>query len=206
VEHFLETWGYVAVFVLSFISSMGIPVGAEVAIIYGGVLARGQIPGEPHHLNVVVVILIATLADVLGSVAGYLIGYFGGRPVIDRFGKYALLTHKDLDRAEAWFAKRGDSVVLFGRLIPLLRTFVSFAAGLSEMAIAKFVAFTAVGCLIWCTILTTVGYSLGSTYTHVLKAFSFAGYVLAFLVIITVAVLFWHRLRILRSERSDRSE
>ena len=67
MEHFLETWGYVAVFALSFISSMGLPVGAEVAIIYGGVLASGQVAGEPHHLNVVVVILIATLAEVLGS-------------------------------------------------------------------------------------------------------------------------------------------
>lgn len=201
MEHFLETWGYVAVFGLAFISSLGIPVGAEVAIIYGGVLASGQITNEPHHLNVVVVILVATLAEVLGSLGGYLIGYFGGRPLIDRFGKFVLLTHKDLNRAEAWFAKRGDSVVLFGRLIPLLRSLVSFAAGLGEMAITKFVVFTAIGCAIWCSILTTVGYSLGSSYSHVLKAFSFAGYVAAVLVIIAVAVLFWHRLRVVRSER-----
>jgi membrane protein DedA with SNARE-associated domain len=70
MEHFLETWGYLAVFVLSFISSMGLPVGAEAAIIYGGVLASGQIPNEPHHLNLAVAILVATAAEVLGSVAG----------------------------------------------------------------------------------------------------------------------------------------
>src|SRR6202044_1311982 len=81
---FLETWGYLAVFVLSFISSMGLPVGAEVAIIYGGVLASGQIANEPHHLNVVAVIGVALLAEVLGSFAGYLIGYFGGRALVDR--------------------------------------------------------------------------------------------------------------------------
>ena len=202
VEHFLETWGYVAVFGLSFVSSMGLPVGAEVAIIYGGVLASGQIPNEPHHLNVVVVILIATLAEVLGSLAGYLIGSFGGRALGDRFGKYVLLTHKDLDRAEVWFAKRGDPVVLFGRFIPLLRSFVSFAAGLGEMAITKFVVFTVIGCAVWCTVLTSVGYSLGASYNHVLKAFSYAGYVAAVLVVIAVAVLFWHRLRVLRSERA----
>jgi membrane protein DedA with SNARE-associated domain len=202
VEHFLETWGYVAVFGLSFVSSMGLPVGAEVAIIYGGVLASGQIPNEPHHLNVVVVILIATLAEVLGSLAGYLIGSFGGRALVDRFGKYVLLTHKDLDRAEVWFAKRGDPVVLFGRFIPLLRSFVSFAAGLGEMAITKFVVFTVIGCAVWCTVLTSVGYSLGASYNHVLKAFSYAGYVAAVLVVIAVAVLFWHRLRVLRSERA----
>ena len=206
MEHFLETWGYLAVFGLSFISSMGLPVGAEAAIIYGGVLASGQILNEPHHLNLVVVIVVATLAEVLGSLAGYLIGYYGGRPLVDKVGKYVLLTHKDLDRAEAWFARRGEPVVLFGRFIPLLRSFVSFAAGLGEMAIAKFLVFTVIGCAIWCTVLTSVGYGLGSSYQHVLKAFSYAGYVAAVLVVIAVAVLFWHRLRVMREERRSISE
>jgi membrane protein DedA with SNARE-associated domain len=202
VEHFLETWGYLAVFVLSFISSMGLPVGAELAIIYGGVLASGQITGEPHHLNVVAVILVAALGEVLGSSAGYAIGYFGGRPAVDRFGKYVLLTHKDLDRAESWFAKRGEPVVLFGRFVPLLRSFVSFVAGLAEMSIGKFLIFTTIGCVVWCAVLTSVGYSLGSSYNHAIKAFSYAGYVAAALALIAVAVLFWHRLRVVRSERS----
>ncbi|HEY7915584.1 MAG TPA: DedA family protein [Acidimicrobiales bacterium] len=200
MEHFLATWGYLAVFVLSFISSMGLPVGAEVAIIYGGVLASGQVVGV-HPLNLVLVIVVATLAEVLGSLAGYLIGYFGGRPLVDKVGKYVLLTHRDLDRAEAWFARRGEPVVLFGRFIPLLRSFVSFAAGLGEMAIAKFIVFTVIGCAIWCTALVSLGYSLGSTYHHVLKAFSYAGYVAAVLVVIAVVVLFLHRFRQLREER-----
>src|SRR6202021_1619350 len=74
MEHFLETWGYLAVFVLSFISAVGLPVGSEVAVIYGGVLASGQIPNEPHHLNLFAVILLATLAELVGSAVGYLIG------------------------------------------------------------------------------------------------------------------------------------
>jgi membrane protein DedA with SNARE-associated domain len=203
MENFLESWGYVAVFVLSFISSMGLPVGAEVAIIYGGVLASGQIPNEPHHLNLVAVIVVAIAAEVLGSLAGYLIGYFGGRTLVDRFGKYVLLTHKDLDRAEAWFARRGEPFVLFGRFIPLLRSFVSFAAGLGEMAIAKFLLFTVVGCAIWCAALTSVGYELGSSYRHVLKAFSDVGYVLGALFVIAVVILFVHRLRVVRAERPE---
>ncbi len=201
MEHFLETWGYVAVFGLSFISSMGLPVGAELAVIYGGVLASGQIPHEPHHLNVVIVIVLATLAEVLGSLAGYLIGFYGGRPLVDRFGKYVLLTHKDLDRAEAWFDRHGEPLVLFGRFIPLLRSFVSFAAGLGEMAIGKFVAFTVIGCAIWVTVLASLGDALGSSYNHVLKGFSYAGYALAALAVIAVAVLFVHRLRVVREER-----
>ncbi|HEY1989494.1 MAG TPA: DedA family protein [Acidimicrobiales bacterium] len=203
MEHFLETWGYLAVFALSFISSMGLPVGAEVAIIFGGVLASGQIANEPHHLNLILVIVLATLAEVLGSLAGYLIGYYGGRPLVNKLGKYVLLTHRDLDRAEAWFARRGEPVVLFGRFIPLLRSFVSFAAGLGEMAMAKFVTFTVIGCAVWCTVQASVGYGLGSSYHRVLNDFSYAGYVAAGLVVIAVGVLFVHRLRVVRLERAE---
>jgi membrane protein DedA with SNARE-associated domain len=200
VEHFLATWGYAAVFVLSFISSMGLPVGSELAIIYGGVLASGQVSGV-NPLNLAVVILVALLGEVLGSVAGYAIGRYGGRTLVDRVGKYVLLTHKDLDRAEAWFARRGEPFVLFGRFIPLLRSFVSFAAGLGEMAPVKFLAYTIVACAIWCTALSSLGYSLGSSYKHVLNAFSYAGYVAAVLAVIAVAFVFWHRWRQYRMER-----
>jgi membrane protein DedA with SNARE-associated domain len=200
LESFLETWGYLAVFVLSFISSMGLPVGAEVAIIYGGVLASSP-SHDPHHLNLALVIVVAILAEVLGSLAGYLIGYFGGRALVDRAGRYVLLTHRDLDRAEAWFARRGEPVVLFGRFIPLLRSFVSFAAGLGEMAFAKFLLFTVIGCAIWCTALTCLGYSLGGTYHHVLNGFSYAGYIAAALFVLAVLALFLHRFRVLREER-----
>jgi membrane protein DedA with SNARE-associated domain len=84
-----------------------------------------------------------------------------------------------------------------------LRSFVSFAAGLGEMAIAKFSLFTIIGCAIWCTALCSLGYSLGSSYNHVLKAFSYAGYVLAVLAVIAVAVVFWHRLREYRKQRDS---
>ena len=202
---FLETWGYLAVFVLSFISSMGLPVGAEVAIIFGGVLASSASSALPHHhhLNLALVIVVAILAEVLGSSTGYGIGYFGGRTLVDRVGKYVLLTHRDLDRAEAWFARRGEPVVLFGRFVPLLRSFVSFAAGLGEMAFAKFLLFTVIGCAVWCTALTSLGYSLGGTYNHVLKGFSDAGYVAVALFVVAVVALFLHRFRVLRAERQS---
>jgi membrane protein DedA with SNARE-associated domain len=118
-------------------------------------------------------------------------------------GKYVLLTHRDLDRAEAWFARRGEPVVLFGRFVPLLRSFVSFAAGLGEMAFAKFLLFTVIGCAVWCTALTSLGYSLGATYNHVLKGFSDAGYVAVALFVVAVVALFLHRFRVLRAERQS---
>jgi membrane protein DedA with SNARE-associated domain len=207
VEEFLKSAGYGAVFALSFISSMGLPVGAELALIYGGVLASGQVPGEGKPLSLAVVIIVAVLGEFLGSLAGYSIGRYGGRALVDKVGKYVLLTHRDLDRAEAWFGRRGEPVVFFGRFVPLLRSFVSFAAGLGEMPVAKFSLFTLIACAIWCTALCSLGYSLGSSYNHVLKAFSYAGYVLGALAVIAVAVVLWHRLREYRKQRDEgRSE
>ena len=210
LNNFLLHYSYFAVFILSFISSMGIPAGSEVAIIGGGALASGEVhkltasgatsSTEFFPLSLVLVILLALLGEVLGSTAGYLIGLKGGRAAVDKWGKYLLLTHKDLDRAEAWFARRGDPLVLFGRFIPLLRSFVSFAAGLAEMAFAKFLLFTAIGCAIWCTALTLLGYSLGSTYDSVQKKFSYATYAIAVLVVVAVALLIWKRIRDRREE------
>jgi membrane protein DedA with SNARE-associated domain len=206
VEEFLRSAGYGAIFALSFVSAMGLPVGAEIALIYGGVLASGQVHGV-KPLQLAVVIIVALLGELLGSAAGYGIGRFGGRTLVDRVGKYVLLTHKDLDRAEAWFARRGEPVVLFGRFIPLLRSFVSFAAGLGEMALPKFAVYTVIGCAVWCTALCSLGYALGSSYNHVLNAFSFAGYVLGALAVVAVALVIWHRVREVRRqgglERAD---
>jgi membrane protein DedA with SNARE-associated domain len=207
MTHFLYSHSYLAIFGLSLISSLGIPVGAELAIIGGGALASGLVSIHGHgappffHLNIVAVIVLATVGEVIGSLAGYLIGRYGGRPLVDKVGKYVLLTHKDLDRAEQWFARRGEPLVLFGRFVPLLRSFVSLAAGLGEMALAKFLAFTVLGCAIWCTILTLVGRSLGGTYDHVVKNFSYAGYVLAALAVLAVAFVLYHRIRAVRLER-----
>ena len=201
MTHFLVSAGYAAVFVLSFISSMGLPVGSELAIIGGGALATGKVTGQGEPLNLAVVIILATLGELLGSAAGYAIGRYGGRPLVDRVGKYVLLTHKDLDRAEAWFARRGEPVVFFGRFIPLLRSFVSFAAGLGEMAIGKFLLFTVIACAIWCSALASIGYGLAGTYDQVVKGFSYAGYVLVALAVVAVAVVFWHRYRSYKAEQ-----
>jgi membrane protein DedA with SNARE-associated domain len=202
MEHFLESWGYVAIFVLSLISSAGLPVGAEPALIYGGVLASGQVPSEIHPLDLFLVIVVATVGEVIGSLSGYSIGRFGGRPLINRAGRYILLTHGDVDRAEAWFLRRGEWLVLFGRLIPLLRSVVSLAAGLSQMAVTRFLLFTSIGCGLWCTALACLGYGLGASYRHLLNAFRAGSIVVAVILVAAVAVAFVHRLRHVRSEQT----
>ena len=203
MENFLVHWGYLAIFIATLVSSMGIPIGSEIAIGYGGALASGEITTTGHiHLSLWAVIVVAVAGELVGSSIGYAIGYFGGRPLVDRVGKYILLTHKDLDRAEAWFDGRGEWVVLFGRLVPLVRSFISLAAGLAEMKKSKFFVMTVIGCTIWCAALAGIGYSLGASWQHVLKDFSDAGYVAIVLVVLAIAGLIAHRVRTLRAERS----
>ena len=201
MEHLLATWGYLALFVVTLLASLGIPVGSEIAMGYAGALASGQLSVH-HHLQLVVVIAVSTLGELVGSSCGYLIGRFGGRPLVDRVGKFVLLTHKDLDRADAWFSRRGESVVFFGRFIPLVRSFISVAAGIGEMKVVRFVAFTLAACAIWCATLASIGYGLGSSWHHAIKAFSYVGYLAAAVVVIALALFTVHRVRQLRAERT----
>lgn len=201
MDHFIATGSYLALFAITFTSSLGIPIGSEAATGYAGALASGAL--ATAHLNLGLVIVTAVIGETVGSTAGYLVGRYGGRPLVDRVGKYVLLTHRDLDRAEAWFARRGEPFVFVGRLIPLMRSFVSVAAGLGEMAYGKFLAFTVAGSAVFTAALAGIGYSLGSTWHHVIKDFSYAGYVIAALIVVAVLVLIYHRITVLRSERAQ---
>jgi membrane protein DedA with SNARE-associated domain len=203
LEHILATWGYFALFGLAALAALGIPVGSEIAIGYAGVLASGQIvTGRHDHLQLGLVVLVATLGEVMGSTVGYAIGHFGGRSFIDRVGKYVLLTHKDLDRAEAWFARRGEPLVFFGRFVPFVRSFVSIAAGIGEMAVAKFLVFTLAACAIWCGALASIGFALGSSWHRIITDFGYVGYFAAGLVIVVALLFIIHRVRQLRLEHA----
>jgi membrane protein DedA with SNARE-associated domain len=199
MEHFIATWSYLAIFGLTLISSLGIPVGSEIAIGYGGALASGALS---PRLSLAAVILVAVAGELTGSAAGYAVGRFGGRALVDRVGRYVLLTHRDLDRADAWFARRGEPFVFVGRLIPLLRSFVSLAAGLGEMPLVKFALFTVAGCAVWCAALASIGYSLGSSWHRAVKDFNDVGYVAAALAVVLVVVVLVHRIRAVRAERA----
>lgn len=203
MEHFLASWGYVALFAVTLISAMGIPIGSELVMAYGGALASGQLTTTHHdHLVLVWVIVVGTLGEVVGSLIGYTIGYVGGRPVVDRLGKYVLVTRTDLDRAEAWLDGRGESAIFIGRLIPLIRSFVSLAGGLARMRLTKFVLFTVLGSAVFVAALSGIGYSLGHSWHTVIKDFSDAGYVALVLAVLAVAAVVVHRIRLLRRERA----
>jgi membrane protein DedA with SNARE-associated domain len=203
LEHFLATWGYLALFAIAALAALGIPLGSEIAIAYGGVLASGKVVSGHHdHLQLALVIVVASLGELAGSLGGYAIGRAGGRSLVDRVGKYVLLTHKDLDRAEQWFDRRGDSLVFFGRYIPLVRSFISIAAGIGEMALAKFITLTLAACTIWCAALASIGFALGSSWHHIITDFSYVGYIGAGMAVATGVAFIVHRLRQLQLERA----
>jgi membrane protein DedA with SNARE-associated domain len=207
MEHILATWGYLALFVIAAIAALGIPVGSEIVIAYAGVLASGQnVVGRHDHLELVIVIVVAALGEVTGSLVGYAIGRSGGRSLIDGVGKYALLTHKDLDRAEGWFARRGEPFVFFGRFVPFVRSFVSIAAGVGEMSIATFVTFTLAACILWCGMLAEIGFALGSSWHHIVTAFGYVGYLAASVVVLLALTFIVHRIRQIRLERATSSD
>ena len=200
MTHFISTYGYLAVFLLTVVEAACIPIPSEVTLGLAGALASGAV--DPHHkLNLVLVIVIGVVGELIGSFVAYGVGRTGGRAFVDRFGKYLLLTHKDLDRAEAWFKRRGDSAVLFGRVVPVVRTFISFPAGVAEMPVVAFGVFTAIGVTVWIGVVAGIGYALGSSYHSLVKAFGDATYVVAGVVVVALVLSIVHRFRAMRAEQ-----
>jgi membrane protein DedA with SNARE-associated domain len=204
VEHFISSYGYLAVFLLTVAESACIPIPSELTLGLGGAFASGAtLSGAvAHHpLNLALVIVIGVVGSVLGSFIAYVVGRTGGRAFVDRFGKYVLLTHGDLDRAEAWFARRGDSAVMFGRVVPVVRTFISFPAGVAEMPLLPFGLFTTIGVTVWVGVLSGIGYALGSSYHSMVRAFGDVSYVVAGLVAVALVFGIVHRIRVVRAEQ-----
>lgn len=195
MEHLLSTWGYGALFLLTAIESCCIPLPSEITVGYAGVLSA------EHHLQIVAVILVATIGELCGSFLAWGIGRSGGRALVERYGKYVLLTKSDLDRATKWVDGKGEWGILIGRMVPLVRIFISLPAGIAEMKPLKFGICSLVGSLIWISTLAAIGYSLAGSWQSIAHDFQAAGYVLGVLVVVAVAVVVWHRLRTLKAEK-----
>jgi membrane protein DedA with SNARE-associated domain len=197
VQSFLSHSGYAALFVLAFAEACCVPFPSEVTFGFAGVLAASG------RFNLVAVIFLGTFAELVGSYLGYTIGRIGGRPLVERLGRYVLLTKKDLDRAERWLSGRGEFAVLVGRAMPILRSFTSLVAGTADMPAVRFGVFSLIGTLIYTTCLSVIGYEVGNTWHRVAHGFSIAGYVLVGLVVLVVIAFILHRLRTLRREREE---
>jgi membrane protein DedA with SNARE-associated domain len=141
--------------------------------------------------NWIAVLLIATAGAVAGSFAGYLIGLWGGRPLLDRWGRYVHIHADDLDRADAWFARYGDWAVFFGRLVPLVRALINYPAGIARMPMGRFLMFSALGSLPWNAALLLGGYLLGENYRTLYDAIRPYELVIYALVVVGIAWVVW---------------
>ncbi|MGC8470979.1 MAG: DedA family protein [Acidimicrobiales bacterium] len=182
--------GYLAVFLLMVLESACIPVPSEAVMLLGGALAAGvTVAGVSSHLNVVVVALLGTAGNIVGALAAYWVGRAGGRPLVERWGRYVLLRRRDLDRAERFFARHGRSAVLVGRVLPVVRTFVSLPAGIAEMPALQFTVLTALGSLPWTFALAFAGYAVAGSWRAVSSAFT--PVTIGFGVAIAAAIAWW---------------
>lgn len=195
MQSFLLHWTYLALLLLTVAEAACIPIPSEVTVGYAGYLA------STGHVNLVLVILLATLGETVGAFISYLVGRTGGRAFVDRFGRYVLLSHADLDRAEAWFEKRGEWSVALGRVVPLVRTFIAFPAGVAEMPPVRFGLLTVAGSLVWIGALAGAGDALGKRWNKLTHGLSIAGYLIAALVVLAIAAFLYHRWHQLRAER-----
>lgn len=203
MEHFLvsvmTSHGYLALILLAFLQACCIPISSEVTFAFAGVIAA--MPNSKFSL--VGVIVIGLAAEMAGSLTSYAIGRRGGRTLLERYGKFVLVTHSDLDRAERFFAGRGAWAVAVGRALPVVRCFASFAAGVVEIPAAAFTLFSFIGTAAWATCLTLLGYNLGDTVNKFFKDFSVAG---AVIVVLFLAALIAHRVHALRKESAHLDE
>lgn len=117
--------------------------------------------------NIPLAVLLATVGSLVGAVVGYAIGAWGGRPLLDRYGRYVGIGAGDLDRAERWFERWGSWAVFLGRMVPLVRTFVSYPAGISRMSMGRFLVFSALGSLPWNAALIWAGFVVGENYPQI---------------------------------------
>jgi membrane protein DedA with SNARE-associated domain len=192
MEGFLAHAGYGALVFFGFIEACCIPVSSEITFGFAGVLAY------QGHFNLVLAIIIGSLAELAGSYVSYAVGRRGGRQAVERFGRFALIRPADIDRVERFFTGRGEWTVAVGRALPVVRPFISVVAGMIEIPSLRFGLLSLAGTLVWATAFSLTGYAIGSAWTRVAHAFSIGGYAAAAVLIVAVAALVAHRVRSLR--------
>jgi membrane protein DedA with SNARE-associated domain len=176
----LHHYGYLAVGAILALENIGLPVPGETILIAAAIYAaNGQ-------LNIVAVAIIAILASTVGSMVGYLVGVYGGRPLAERYGSYVFLTPARLAKTEDFFRRRGWLVVLFGRFVEGVRHALGIIAGITEMRFSVFAVFTVIGATVWVTTWAIVGEIAGDHVTTILHYAVYAAEVVALVVVLLV--------------------
>jgi len=190
----ISALGYGGIILLMAIESANIPLPSEIIMPFAGFLVA------QNQLNLWLVGLAGATGCLVGSIFSYWLGAVGGRPLIERYGKYILVSHHDLDLADRWFKKRGEITVFVGRLLPVVRTFISFPAGISRMNFWRFVIYSLLGSWPWCLFLAFVGQKMGENWENLRSIFHHFDYVILGLIILGIIWWIWRHLRGRKSE------
>jgi len=189
--------GYVGVMLAMAIESAMVPLPSELILPYAGFLVSDPSQIEPltgSPWNFWIVVVFATIGNTLGSLVAYAIGAYGGRPFLERYGKYLLIRQHEIELADRFFQRHGNATVFIGRLLPIVRTFISFPAGVARMPIGPFIIYSTAGAFLWSALLVYAGTVLGANWEdirHALQPFDLA---IAVAVVIAVVLFIWWRL------------
>lgn len=179
----ISAWGLGGVVALMAIESANIPLPSEVIMPFSGYVASAG------RFSVFEAAVAGGLGCLIGSLFSYWLGAVGGRPLVEKYGKYILISHHDLDTADRWFQKYGAEAAFFGRLLPVVRTFISFPAGIARTNLVKFSIYTFVGSVIWSYVLALIGFKLGENWELIRGYFRGADIIIAILIVAGIA--FW---------------
>ena len=192
--------GYLGVAAAVALETIVAPIPSEVILPMAG-WKVSQSAADPSVLepltglpwNIPLAVLLATVGSLVGALVGYAIGLWGGRPLLDRYGRYVGIGAEDLDRADRWFERWGSWAVFLGRMVPLVRTFVSYPAGISRMPLGRFVLYSTLGSLPWNAALIGAGFVVGENYEQIEAAIKPYEYVIYAIVIglVLLVVVRW---------------
>jgi len=204
--------GVYAVFALMLVDAV-FPAASELVMVYAGALAAGAFPEHQVSLfgweaqstaaGYIVMALAGTIGYLVGSIIGWAIGIYGGRPLLERHGRWFHLTPEKLERADRWFERYEDKTVFIGRMLPVVRSFVSIPAGVAEVPLGRYSVLTLLGTIPWCFGLAAVGVAVGASWETFHHNFRYADYVVLALVVLAIG---WVGYRLLRSRARRRRE
>lgn len=191
----ISTLGYGGIVLLMGIESACIPLPSEIIMPFSGYLV---FKGEMTLWGVA---LAGAVGCVLGSIPAYYLGLYGGRPLVEKYGKWVLISHHDLHLADRWFEKHGEIIIFIGRLLPAVRTFIAFPAGVARMNMPRFIAYTFAGSLLWCWVLAWLGMKLGENWDGLKGYFHQFHHVIAAAFVIFVVWYVRRHFKILQQHR-----
>jgi membrane protein DedA with SNARE-associated domain len=185
--------GYWGVFILMALESACIPIPSEAIMSFAG--AQITAPAGAFHPNLDMLAFIGAFGNLAGSILAYWVGYWGGRPFLEKYGKFILIRHRDLNKSEAYFQKYGQVTVFFTRVLPVLRTFISLPAGIARMNFPKFCIYSFIGALPWCYFLAWAGTKYGTHMQTVDAWLHKADDAIVAVLVVLFAIWLWHHLR-----------